>query len=133
MHILHDLNCCAWSAGCHAFMSQDRAFNDRRYYIGNSKLHSLGWGERTTWEEGLRKTIDWCVMDCRPLCAAMFVESHAVCAAVSCCCRDSWRMLRMVCVIVSVCFASAWHSCQRTTWEEGLRKTIDWCSCVLCG
>jgi UDP-glucose 4,6-dehydratase len=38
---------------------KDRAFNDRRYYIGNSKLHALGWQERTTWEEGLRKTIDW--------------------------------------------------------------------------
>ncbi|KAF6250772.1 hypothetical protein COO60DRAFT_748723 [Scenedesmus sp. NREL 46B-D3] len=38
---------------------KDRAFNDRRYYIGNSKLHALGWSERTSWEEGLRKTIDW--------------------------------------------------------------------------
>lgn len=38
---------------------QDRAFNDRRYYIGSSKLGSLGWVERTTWEEGLQKTIDW--------------------------------------------------------------------------
>jgi UDP-glucose 4,6-dehydratase len=38
---------------------QDRAFNDRRYYIGSSKLGSLGWQERTTWEDGLRKTIDW--------------------------------------------------------------------------
>lgn len=38
---------------------QDRAFNDRRYYIGSSKLESLGWTERTSWEEGLRKTIDW--------------------------------------------------------------------------
>jgi UDP-glucose 4,6-dehydratase len=38
---------------------KDRAFNDRRYYIGSSKLGSLGWVERTTWEEGLQKTIDW--------------------------------------------------------------------------
>lgn len=38
---------------------QDRAFNDRRYYIGSSKLGSLGWRERTSWEDGLRKTIDW--------------------------------------------------------------------------
>ncbi|WIA14780.1 hypothetical protein OEZ85_003264 [Tetradesmus obliquus] len=37
----------------------DRAFNDRRYYIGNSKLHALGWREHVSWEEGLRKTIDW--------------------------------------------------------------------------
>jgi UDP-glucose 4,6-dehydratase len=38
---------------------KDRAFNDRRYYIGSSKLGSLGWQERTSWEEGLRRTIDW--------------------------------------------------------------------------
>lgn len=38
---------------------KDRAFNDRRYYIGSSKLESLGWKERTTWDKGLRKTIDW--------------------------------------------------------------------------
>lgn len=38
---------------------KDRMFNDRRYYIGSSKLGSLGWRERTTWEEGLRKTISW--------------------------------------------------------------------------
>uniref|UniRef100_A0A383WNF4 NAD(P)-binding domain-containing protein n=1 Tax=Tetradesmus obliquus TaxID=3088 RepID=A0A383WNF4_TETOB len=37
---------------------KDRAFNDRRYYIGNSKLASLGWKETTAWEEGLKKTID---------------------------------------------------------------------------
>lgn len=48
-----------------AAASQDRAFNDRRYYIGSSKLESLGWKERTTWDKGLRKTIDWwvcCIM-----------------------------------------------------------------------
>lgn len=36
-----------------------RAFNDRRYYIGSSKLAELGWKERTPWEEGLKKTIEW--------------------------------------------------------------------------
>jgi UDP-glucose 4,6-dehydratase len=49
---------------CLSACAQDRAFNDRRYYIGNSKLHSLGWQERTTWDEGLRKTIDWWVHIC---------------------------------------------------------------------
>jgi UDP-glucose 4,6-dehydratase len=45
---------------CHCLRGvQDRAFNDRRYYIGSSKLGSLGWQERTSWEEGLRRTIDW--------------------------------------------------------------------------
>lgn len=38
---------------------KDRAFNDRRYYIGSDKLAQLGWRERTTWEEGLKKTIEW--------------------------------------------------------------------------
>lgn len=38
---------------------KDRAFNDRRYYIGSDKLAALGWTERTSWEEGLKKTIDW--------------------------------------------------------------------------
>ena len=38
---------------------RDRAFNDRRYFISNDKLLALGWEETTSWEEGLRKTIDW--------------------------------------------------------------------------
>ncbi|PNW86369.1 hypothetical protein CHLRE_02g083800v5 [Chlamydomonas reinhardtii] len=38
---------------------RDRAFNDRRYYIGSNKLGALGWTERTSWEDGLKKTIDW--------------------------------------------------------------------------
>lgn len=37
----------------------DRAFNDRRYFICDKKLHSLGWEEKTTWEDGLKRTIDW--------------------------------------------------------------------------
>lgn len=64
-HLAHTLSCTLLlpfathhpSTTC----KQDRAFNDRRYYIGSSKLGSLGWQERTTWEDGLRKTIDWCV------------------------------------------------------------------------
>jgi dTDP-glucose 4,6-dehydratase len=28
---------------------RDRAFNDKRYYIGSNKLSSLGWSERTSW------------------------------------------------------------------------------------
>ena len=38
---------------------RDRAFNDQRYYICDNKLAQLGWRERTTWEEGLKKTVDW--------------------------------------------------------------------------
>jgi UDP-glucose 4,6-dehydratase len=38
---------------------RDRAFNDRRYFICDNKLGTLGWKECTDWEEGLRKTVDW--------------------------------------------------------------------------
>ena len=38
---------------------QDRLFNDRRYYIDNSKLEQLGWTEKTSWAEGLKRTIEW--------------------------------------------------------------------------
>ena len=38
---------------------KDRAFNDRRYFICDKKLAGLGWEEETTWENGLRKTVDW--------------------------------------------------------------------------
>ena len=38
---------------------RDRAFNDQRYYISDEKLTALGWEEKTSWEEGLRKTIEW--------------------------------------------------------------------------
>lgn len=38
---------------------KDRAFNDQRYFIGSNKLADLGWVERTSWEEGLKKTIQW--------------------------------------------------------------------------
>jgi UDP-glucose 4,6-dehydratase len=38
---------------------KDRAFNDQRYFICDQKLASLGWIERTSWEDGLKRTIDW--------------------------------------------------------------------------
>ncbi len=31
----------------------------RRYYICDNKLNTLGWREKTSWEDGLKKTIDW--------------------------------------------------------------------------
>ncbi|CAA0808452.1 Trifunctional UDP-glucose 4-6-dehydratase/UDP-4-keto-6-deoxy-D-glucose 3-5-epimerase/UDP-4-keto-L-rhamnose-reductase RHM1 [Striga hermonthica] len=37
----------------------NRPFNDQRYFLDDQKLKNLGWSERTTWEEGLRKTIEW--------------------------------------------------------------------------
>jgi UDP-glucose 4,6-dehydratase len=38
---------------------KDRMFNDRRYFICDKKLHALGWEEKTSWEDGLQRTIDW--------------------------------------------------------------------------
>ncbi|KAL3508985.1 hypothetical protein ACH5RR_028386 [Cinchona calisaya] len=39
----------------------NRPFNDQRYFLNHQKLNNLGWSERTTWEEGLRKTMEWYV------------------------------------------------------------------------
>ncbi|XP_031494579.1 trifunctional UDP-glucose 4,6-dehydratase/UDP-4-keto-6-deoxy-D-glucose 3,5-epimerase/UDP-4-keto-L-rhamnose-reductase RHM1 [Nymphaea colorata] len=38
---------------------ENRPFNDQRYFLDDQKLKILGWSERTTWDEGLRKTMDW--------------------------------------------------------------------------
>ncbi|KOM48625.1 hypothetical protein LR48_Vigan07g232900 [Vigna angularis] len=38
---------------------QDRPFNDKRYFLDDQKLKQLGWEERISWEEGLKRTIDW--------------------------------------------------------------------------
>ncbi|CAI9757107.1 unnamed protein product [Fraxinus pennsylvanica] len=37
----------------------NRPFNDQRYFLDDQKLKNLGWFERTTWNEGLRKTMEW--------------------------------------------------------------------------
>jgi hypothetical protein len=31
----------------------------RRSYVSDDRLSQLGWKERTPWEEGLRKTVEW--------------------------------------------------------------------------
>lgn len=38
---------------------ENRPFNDQRYFLDDEKLKHLGWSEKTTWEDGLRKTIEW--------------------------------------------------------------------------
>ncbi|KAK4577906.1 hypothetical protein RGQ29_028155 [Quercus rubra] len=40
---------------------ENRPFNDQRYFLDVQKLKSLGWFERTSWEEGLKKTTEWYV------------------------------------------------------------------------
>jgi len=39
--------------------TRDRKFNDRRYAVDGSKLHSLGWKQRTSFDAALRMTVDW--------------------------------------------------------------------------
>ena len=38
---------------------EDRPGHDRRYAMDGSKLHALGWRNRTSFEDGLPRTIDW--------------------------------------------------------------------------
>ncbi|PON69420.1 NAD(P)-binding domain containing protein [Parasponia andersonii] len=45
----------------HIKFVENRPFNDQRYFLDDEKLKNLGWSERTTWEEGLKKTTEWYV------------------------------------------------------------------------
>ncbi|KAI3437529.1 uncharacterized protein J3R85_005305 [Psidium guajava] len=45
----------------HIKFVENRPFNDQRYFLDDQRLTTLGWFERTTWEEGLRKTMEWYV------------------------------------------------------------------------
>jgi len=38
---------------------EDRAFNDSRYCIDSNKIVNLGWSKKISFEEGLKKTIEW--------------------------------------------------------------------------
>lgn len=38
---------------------KDRPFNDRRYAVDASKLRGLGWEQKTSFEDGLKLTVDW--------------------------------------------------------------------------
>ena len=38
---------------------EDRPYNDKRYYVCDEKLKSLGWKQNVSFEEGLDKTIKW--------------------------------------------------------------------------
>ena len=37
----------------------DRKFNDKRYYISDEKIKTLGWEKKITLDEGLKATIEW--------------------------------------------------------------------------
>jgi dTDP-glucose 4,6-dehydratase len=38
---------------------EDRAFNDKRYEVDCSKIERLGWKPTVTFEQGIKKTIEW--------------------------------------------------------------------------
>ncbi|KAK9726050.1 hypothetical protein RND81_05G186800 [Saponaria officinalis] len=40
---------------------ENRPFNDQRYFLDDQKLKKLGWSEKTSWKEGLIKTMEWYV------------------------------------------------------------------------
>jgi len=39
--------------------TQDRLFNDFRYAVNFDKINALGWSAKVSWEEGLKKTLEW--------------------------------------------------------------------------
>ena len=39
--------------------THDRPFNDHRYAVDGTKLRQLGWDQKTSFEEGLRTTVNW--------------------------------------------------------------------------
>ncbi|KAJ4104019.1 hypothetical protein NW760_010694 [Fusarium oxysporum] len=39
--------------------THDRPFNDQRYAVDATKLKMLGWTQKTSFDEGLRRTINW--------------------------------------------------------------------------
>lgn len=42
----------------HLDFVQDRPFNDMRYSMDSSKVCSLGWSQKVTWQDGMDQTGD---------------------------------------------------------------------------
>ena len=38
---------------------EDRPFNDKRYWLHDSVLKNLGWEQKVSFEDGLKRTMDW--------------------------------------------------------------------------
>ena len=58
---------------------EDRPGHDRRYAMRGDKVAALGWRPRTSWEEGLRRTVEWYLSNewwWRPLLGDRFLEEE---------------------------------------------------------
>jgi dTDP-glucose 4,6-dehydratase len=59
LEITHEiLSILGRDASCIEFV-KDRPGHDWRYSLDSSKLRSMGWKPRATFEEALRETVDW--------------------------------------------------------------------------
>ena len=43
----------------------DRPYNDRRYFMSDTKLRHLGWSQHTEFSEGIEKTVSWYLSNSR--------------------------------------------------------------------
>lgn len=60
LHVTHDI-CKLFGRDSREVITfvQDRPFNDKRYFLDDQKLKKLGWKEKTSWEDGLKRTMEW--------------------------------------------------------------------------
>ena len=59
MKLLSHFDIPASSARTWIQYTKDRPFNDKRYAVDATKLRTLGWKQKTSFEEGLKITVDW--------------------------------------------------------------------------
>jgi UDP-glucose 4,6-dehydratase len=47
----------------HIEFVEDRNFNDKRYKIMSEKIKNLGWVEEVNWEDGIKETFEWYMLN----------------------------------------------------------------------
>lgn len=57
--LLDEMSLGASAGGSWIKYTHDRPFNDHRYAVDGSKLRRLGWEQKTSFEDGLRATVQW--------------------------------------------------------------------------
>lgn len=58
-HFGHDTEAAGFSVEDHVRHTVDRPFNDRRYAVDATRLRELGWRQKVSFEDGLKKTVAW--------------------------------------------------------------------------